>query len=271
MVSHPDVLGRLKEFVCVRIDWEQMQKHKSRLRVPTQGNQVVLDPKGNYIPDIRPRGKRYPVEELVALLDRVLAQFPPDPEHGGDLDLSWFLFNSEEHGLPRYAGCEFLARVDRKPLLTVSGEIPAWLERPAFLRKHLRQFVWTRGERSGPPQLTVRQLEPERQVLLDVSLATATTEPATGASKADSAASTPTSTAGAPPVTLGDQLDAAWLEYMKTRPRIARGYIDNPHGNWLRPVLEKVHLEELETEKRARNGTLLPPGRAADAESPASR
>jgi hypothetical protein len=59
----------------------------------------------------------------------------------------------------------------------------------------------------------------------------------------------------------GKVLDAAWLEYMKERPTVARGYIDNPHGNWLRKVMEGAHAEEMRMREEAVKGTLLPPGR----------
>ena len=48
---------------------------------------------------------------------------------------------------------------------------------------------------------------------------------------------------------------------MKERPMFARGYIDNPHGNWLRDVMEQVHLDEVKVREAAKAGTLVPPGR----------
>jgi hypothetical protein len=56
-------------------------------------------------------------------------------------------------------------------------------------------------------------------------------------------------------------MDAAWLAYMKERPMVARGYMDNPHGNWLRGVMEQVDLEEVHVREAAKAGTLAPPGR----------
>jgi len=105
-----------------------MQKHDARLKVPTQGNQVLLDPDGRYVPGIAPRGKRYRVEKLVTLLDEVARRFPADPQKGKDLELSWFFYNPEKHGLPKYVGPDFRARVHRKPVLTVSGPIPEELD-----------------------------------------------------------------------------------------------------------------------------------------------
>src|SRR5205807_2516498 len=63
------------------------------------------------------------------------------------------------------------------------------------------------------------------------------------------------------PAGLSKTLDRAWLEYMKARPLTARGYIDNPHGSWLKDVMEKAHREELRVRNEAEKGTLVPPGR----------
>ena len=237
MVSHPDINRRLREFVCVRMDWEQMQKHKRRWQTPVQGNQVLLDPKGDYIPGTEPRGKRYPTSELAPLLDRALEQFPPDPRRKDDLKLSWFLWNPKDYGLSGNFGADAVSKLDRKPVLTLSGPVPAWLERPEFLRKHLRQFIWTRGRESGPSRIVLRQVEPQPQELASLTL------DSTG------------------PGQVSGALDRAWQSYMAVRPLVARGYIDNPHGRWLKPVMERAHQEEVAVREQALNGTLKPPGR----------
>ena len=63
------------------------------------------------------------------------------------------------------------------------------------------------------------------------------------------------------PEELGKALDAAWIEYMKQRPLTARGYLDNPHGKWMRSVGDQMVSEERELRSRAVAGTLLAPGR----------
>jgi hypothetical protein len=231
---------RLQQFVCIRLDHEQMQRLRKaeRLMTPTQGNQVLLDPQGNYIPGIAPRGKRYKIDELIALLDQVLEKHPPKEKTGNDLRLAWFLNNPENQGLPRYFGPQSIGRLDRKPVLTLSGPIPEWLDEPEFLRRQVRQFVWTRGLESGPSRLTIQQHEPAPKQLTDIEFASIR------------------------PEALGAQLDQAWLEYMKARPLVARGYIDNEHGNWLREVMERAHQEELRVKGEAESGTLRPPGRS---------
>jgi len=237
VVSQPDVNRRLRRFVCVRLDWDQMQRYKALLPVPTQGDQVLLDPGGNPIPGIDPKGKRYEVAELIGLLDRVLERYPGDPRTGDDLELAWFLCNPEDQGLPGHFGAEAVARLERKPLLEVSGPVPGWLDEPAFLRRHLRQFVWTRGQPGGESRVIVRQLAPAEKRLASLDLASL---------EADE---------------LGRALDRAWREAMAERPMTARGYIDNPHGRWLEAVMEGAYREELLIRQQATEGMLTPPGR----------
>jgi hypothetical protein len=237
VVSHPEVSRRLREFVCVRMDWDQMQRHKDRWQTPTQGNQVLLDPRGNTLPGTDPRGKRYKIEELIPILDRALKECPPDPRRKNELDLSWFLWNPKSYGYPGHFNAEAVGKLDRKPVLTLSGTIPAWLKDETFLRKHLRQFIWTGGDTSGESRLTLRQMEPEAKELASVTLSSAE------------------------PGQVSETLDRAWLEYMKVRPLVARGYIDNPHGNWLKAVMERAYLEELDLREQALKGTLRPAGR----------
>lgn len=236
MVSHPDVQKRLHQFVCVRLDWEQMMRAKDRygFKVPTQGNQVLLDPKGKYIAGISPTGQRYPIPEFLTLLDLVHRDHPPRAETRDDLRLTWFLFRKEK----RPGGdASFLSKIDRKPVLTIHGRPPTWIEERSFLEKHLRQFVWTQ-EPADSPRISIEMFEPDRRVLASFDLAEVT------------------------PAQAGERLDSAWVEYMKVRPMLARGYIDNPHGNWLKNVMEKVHQEEVQVREQALKGLLSPPGRS---------
>lgn len=61
---------------------------------------------------------------------------------------------------------------------------------------------------------------------------------------------------------LGEKLDEAWLIYMRDRPYTAKGYLDNPHGGWMRGVAEQMLDEEAEIRRQATEGTLPPPGRS---------
>jgi hypothetical protein len=237
VVSNPEVNRRLREFVCIRLDHEQMQRLKVHLKVPTQGNQVLLNFRGEYIEGTDPRGKRYKVDELVTLLDRVLAEHPLTAAQKDDLKLAWFYWNVEDQGLPPYFGAETICRLDRKPLLVIDGDVPEWLDQPEYLRRHLRQFIWKRGEADAAPRITIRQLEPRRRDLATIDPADVT------------------------PERLSELLDDAWRAYMVERPLTARGYIDNEHGNWLRRVMEGAYEDELRIQDEAQRGVLQPPGR----------
>ena len=59
----------------------------------------------------------------------------------------------------------------------------------------------------------------------------------------------------------GKALDEAWLAYMKDRPLVARGYLENQHGHWMRGMRDIMIFEDEEVRKRAREGSLLAPGR----------
>jgi len=250
VVSDEKIRPRLVDnFVCVRLSWAGMQRAKQRhgLVGTTQGNQVLLDPDGKYLPDVNPHGKRYQIDGLAALLDRVHDRYPGRKNDSADsagsnrgrdaLRLEWFFAGRFGTGSGGQLTGNFISRVDRKPLAIVSGPIPEMLRDVKFLRRHLREFVWERGAEDGPARIVVRQFEPERRDLATIELDGSSAEQ------------------------VGQQLDAAWLAYMVDRPMIARGYIDNPHGNWLKNVMEKVHQEELQVRDLAKRGTLTAPGR----------
>jgi hypothetical protein len=215
----------------------EQAKRRHGLLGTTQGNQVLLDPQGKYIEGIQPRGRRYQIDELAALLDRVHNQYPGHANRRDDLNLDWFYVDRFAANARGQLSGSFVSQVDRKPLVIVQGQETALLKDPEFLRRHVRQFVWERGKKDGPPRILVRQSAPARTDLATIDLASG-----------DAAK-------------VSEQLDAAWLSYMTVRPMVARGYIDNPHGNWLRDVMEQVHLEEVQVRKAAEAGTLAPPGR----------
>jgi hypothetical protein len=202
----------------------------------TQGNQVLLNPKGKYIEGIQPRGQRYKIDELAAHLDRVHKEYPGDENRRDDLKLDWFYVDRFAANARGQLSGSFVSQVDRKPLAIVEGQESNLLRDSKFLHRHVRQFIWQRGTTDGPPRIVVRQFAPTRTDLATIDLADDT-------------------------VAVSEQADSAWLAYMKERPMVARGYIDNPHGNWLRGVMEQVHLEEIQVRKAAEAGTLAPPGR----------
>jgi hypothetical protein len=111
-----------------------------------------------------------------------------------------------------------------------------------FLRAHLRQFIWVRGSTDGESRIRVMRVKDGLkrglpQEIASISLKRSYDEHT------------------------GEALDGAWLEYMKHRPFTARGYLENPHGKWMRRLTEQMVGEDEEVRRRAAAGTLRPPGR----------
>jgi hypothetical protein len=109
----------------------------------------------------------------------------------------------------------------------------------------VRQFIWARGETGGESRIAVSRARdglkegaPERLAVI------------TGGELSAAA--------------LGKALDAAWLAYMKERPYTARGYLENPHGRWMRGQGERMLREDDEIRRLAAEGVLRPPGRAEE-------
>src|SRR5688572_24313279 len=175
-------------------------------------------------------------------LDKIIAAHPKKSD---DLKIEWFFWRERSSRRPggRYpAPYNSIAGYARLPIAFVHGEIPAALRDPDFLRWHIRQFIWVRGETNGPSRVVVKRVKDGLKAGLSTELATIDAEKL-------------------PNKEIGAALDAAWLGYMKHRPLTARGYLDNPHGKWMRSVSQQMISEEQELRTRATAGTLLPPGR----------
>ena len=253
MLSRPDVYSRLAGgFVGVRFDWEQGNHYKDKIGfVLGTGDQLLLKPTGEVIPpglgmDGKPAQVygRHGRDTTATVLDEVLARHPPEAGEP-ELKIEWFFWPR----LPARGGkgvypvpYQSAAGYARLPLALVEGPIPEALRDPAFLRWHVRQFIWVRGEAEGPSRIVVRRVRDGLKAGLPEELASL--DPA-AMDKGH----------------LGAALDAAWLAYMKDRPMVARGYLDNPHGGWMRGRREQMVGEEEALRRKARDGTLLPPGR----------
>jgi hypothetical protein len=130
----------------------------------------------------------------------------------------------------------------RLPIAKVEGPVPAALNNSDFLRWHVRQFIWVRGNTNGTTRISIDRVKDGLVPGLTAELATL--DPSTLSLE-----------------TLGRELDNAWFAYMKDRPLAARGYLENPHGAWMRSVKDQMLSEESEIRRRTAAGTLLPPGR----------
>ena len=257
MLSQPPVYSRLRDgFVAVRFDWEQGNHYKEKFGfILGTGDQMLLTPAGEPIAHDGPTKDGRPAvvygrhgrDTTPDVLDAVLAEHPPKPGAPA-LKLEWFLWPRKQSAA-RKGGTypvphEAAAGYARLPLAFVEGPVPDALKDSAFLRRHVRQFIWVRGREDGESRVVIRRVKDGLKPGLPAELATL--EPA-GMSAQD----------------CGAALDRAWLTYMRDRPTVARGYLDNPHGMWMRSVGPQMLAEEQAVRDRAAAGTLVPPGRTA--------
>lgn len=200
------------------------------------GRQMLLDPAGNVIQEANVPGgyaTRYNLHLTPRILDSVSAKFRPDTNITR-LKLDWFLWPVK----PPFNAIA-MANWDRKPMVVVEGPLPPILDNADFLRWHLRQFVWTRGQTNGPGRLVIQRVMNRQHTEL------ATIE-----------------TTALAPRQLGQKLDEVWRNYMKQRPFTARGYAENPHGKMFDSIKTRMFDEEVTIRQQALDGTLLPPGRS---------
>ena len=250
MLSKPEVYGRLaNDFIGLRFDWEQGNHYKEKFGfILGTGDQMFLTPAGKPIEHAEKtrdgRGStiygRHGCDTTGPVLEKIAAA---QSKKSDELRLEWFLWPdkpSRRAGGRYPAPLNSIAGYARMPIAVVHGEIPEALRDSKFLRWHARQFIWARGETNGPGRIVVRRVKDGLKSGLSTEIAEI------GATK---------------PEDLGKALDAAWIEYMKQRPLTARGYLDNPHGKWMRSVGDQMVSEERELRSRAVAGTLLAPGR----------
>jgi hypothetical protein len=259
VLSKPEVHSRLAErFIGLRFDWEQGNHYKDKFKfILGTGDQMLLSPEGQPIRheattrDGRPNVVygRHGRDTTGEVLDEVSAKFPVKSEQ---LKIDWFLWSQKSSRRPggSYpASHTSIAGYARLPFVVINGPVPSALDDARFLRWHVRQFVWVRGRTNGSTELLVRRVKDGLKEGLPTDLATI--DPAHMTWKE-----------------LGSALDKAWLQYMKDRPLTAKGYLDNPHGRWMRSVAEQMIDEETLMRSHAAEGTLLPPGRKAGEVAP---
>jgi hypothetical protein len=259
VLSKPEVYSKLaSSFIGLRFDWEQGNHYKDKFGfILGTGDQLFLTPSGEVIPHGQKNNEgkatvvygRHGLDTTGEVLDKIASAHPKKSD---DLKLEWFLWADKPTRRPggRYpASHTSIAGYARMPLAFIHGEIPAALRDPEFLRWHVRQFIWVRGETNGPSRIVVKRVKDGLKK--DVSTDIAILNPEALLKKQ-----------------LGESLDVAWLEYAKHRPLVARGYLDNPHGKWMRSVAGQMIKEEQELRVRALVGTLLPPGRHPGEKAP---
>jgi hypothetical protein len=254
VLSRQDVFPVLADgFVCLRLDWEQGNHFKERFGfILGTGDQLILNPQGKVIPtgETGSDGQtniiygRHGRDTTGEVLQEIAARHPGSAKTSA-LDMDWFFWprhESRRSGGFYPASPDAMASFARLPQAVVSGPLPEALRDPEFLRRHVRQFIWVRASAEGPSRLEVKRVRDGLPDGLPNRLADLRPGDLS-------------------PEALGHALDAAWLEYMKDRPLVARGYLDNPHGKWMRSLREQMIYEDEEVRRRAREGTLRPPGR----------
>jgi len=259
VLSKPEVHSRLAgRFVGLRFDWEQGNHHKDKFGfILGTGDQLLLTPAGELIHPDQPNkaGKltvlygRNGRDTTGEVLDGVIQQHPIKSQA---LKLDWFLWEQKPTKRPGGfypASFTSIAGYARLPYARIEGPVPAALEDAGFLRWHVRQFIWVRGQTNGESRLVVSRVKDGLKPGLATELAVL--RPASLTWKE-----------------LGAALDQAWLTYMKDRPLTARGYLENQHGKWMRGQAAQMTAEDDEIRARAAAGTLLPPGRKPKEEPP---
>ena len=249
MLSNDKVWPLLaKGFAAVRLDWEQGNHYRDRFGfVLGTGDQLLLKPDGSLIAPAG--GKRVYGRHGEDTTPDVLARATRESGSAGEitqLRIEWFLWSTGPSAKRR--GGFFPPRIDaiaqfaRLPIAEIHGPIPEALHDPAFLRRHVRQFLWKRGDEEGESRLVLRRARDGLPAHLDTGL-----EELRGEALVSEA--------------LGVALDEAWLRYMKDRPLTARGYLENEHGRWMRGVSAQMLGEDESIRRLARDGKLRPPGR----------
>jgi hypothetical protein len=235
-------------FVGVRMDWEQGNHFRDKFGfVLGTGDQLLLEPDATPIPPAGGKNVygRHGEDITVDVLSRA-RRIAGTKGLIAELRLDWFLWprkpSSKRQGGFYPPPVDAAAQYARLPIIEIDGTIPPALRDSAFLRRHLRQFIWKQGDSEGEPTIRIRRARDG----LPAGFATELANLRGDQLEADN---------------LSKALDGAWLSYMENRPLTARGYLENKHGGWMRQVAPQMLSEDTSLREQARSGTLMPPGR----------
>jgi hypothetical protein len=250
--SNPEVRIRLmNNFVGLRIDWEQGKHYKDKLsRIPGTGCQTMLDREGNPLKEfggIDAFASRYNRILTPKILDEIAARFPAKAKQP-PLKIDWFLWPAERKGMWP-ASTDDISNYSRTPQAWIEGPMPAALLNDDFLRWHVRQFIWIRGNPKGESRIVIKRVKEGLKSGLSPEIGAV---PAASVTLAE----------------LGKSLDHAWMTYMKDRPRTARGYSENPAGKMFDGIKGHMIGQEDSLAAEAAAGTLLAPGRLPGQRAP---
>lgn len=250
-----------EDYVCVRLEFYQLQG--KRIKGDT-ADCYVFDSEGKRHAGNRcwKNGDGFTTRELRGLAEKIRG----DRRRQELLRLSWFLVDPEYYRrdvtddgayrryLPPLRAIGE-ARKARRPLVRVDGAALASLEEhQEFLRRHVRQFWWAKGNPGGPARIVVFNSNefPEGAEADDV----------TGRfrkGKVPAVMAVIDLGGGVDLEKLSPVLDGCWRRYMAKRPPnnivIHRG---NP--NYSRKYEERYERMEERIRRLARDGKLLAPG-----------
>lgn len=219
--------------------------------------QVVLSPAGELLVSGRSwkTGKGFTPSELRGYA----AKYPPDPAKVDALRLSWFMIDpayyridlgGDPKGYCSAVGAATGARKMRRPLVRVEGKALESLENDQeFLRRHLRQFWWQKGDAQGPARLVVLNVH-------DTPAGNAPSE-LTGAcpvGKVPTVMATIDLSGGVDLDRISPVLDDCWRQYMAERPSNADDL------SFARENIAKFKALDAKVRELARDGRLLAPG-----------
>ncbi len=248
MLSNPTLWPLLsKGFAGLRLDWEQGNHYRDKFGfVLGTGDQLLLEPDGS---PVSPGGGekvygRHGVDLTAAVLESVRKAAGAEGRIE-TLDLDWFWW-PRKASAKREGGfyppvVDAIAQYARLPIAELDGPLPEALLDSAFLKRHVRQFIWERGAPDGESVLRLRRVRDGLPKASPEELAVLRGQQLDAGK-------------------LGLALDEAWLSYMKDRPFTSRGYLENEHGGWMRQVAPQMLEEDATIRERARAGILRPPG-----------
>lgn len=189
--------------------------------IDTSG-QVLLSPSGELLAAHRAwkTGNGFTPKELLEFA----ARFPADRKKRETLRLSWFLIDPEYFRIDlggkepslfcSAEGALHHARKMRRPLIRVDGAAITLLENhQEFLRRHVRQFWWQKGDPKAPARLVVLNSHDTPPDAKPDEL-TGSCSPG----RVPVVMATLDLSRGVDLKTISPRLDACWREYMTQRP-----------------------------------------------------
>ena len=230
-----------EHFIGVRLDYWQLYEgqdktkpgrflRKMGLTGLDTADQVIVSPNGKRVDGPRSWKNRHGFTE--SELRAIARKYPGNPDTKNLLRLSWFLLDPvpfrvdlgdkepdsralPDHGFTSPEGAVAEARKARRPLVRVDGAALQMLEgNQEFLRRHLRQFWWQKGDPKAPARLVVLN---SHGIAAPGAKATALTG-ACPPGRVPTVMATVDLKGGPDLARISPVLDRCWRDYMAARP-----------------------------------------------------